>query len=120
MKSTKQGRPSDNITPILSYTQNFQDHNGITYKWVWDKNISKGSPLFVEIHDPVYNKSDRLIKQLQELENKYNPKNQERKPRITKADKELMESLQYQLEEEHYNHFPEDRPQIKTRKNAKN
>ena len=119
MKKTQRGRPQDNDVLILEYTQNFKDHNGITYKWVWNKNIFPNGPLSVEINDPQYITSDKLNRELENIEKKYIPKKGERKPRITKEDKQRMEQIEKELLEFHYSIFPEDKPIIKVRKNGK-
>jgi len=33
-KNSNKGRPVENITPILKYTQLFQDKDGTKYKWM--------------------------------------------------------------------------------------
>lgn len=111
----KRGRPQDNDVPILKYTQNFKDYNGCKYTWVWDKNISPHAPLSVSIDDPQYNVSEKLLRELEKLNEKYTPKKGDRKPRITKADKARMDEIQHELEEFHYSLYPEDRVFTKKR-----
>jgi hypothetical protein len=113
------GRPQDNDTLILEYTQFFKDHNGSSYKWTWNKNISKSGPISVTIEDPQYAISDRLNRELESIEKKYIPKKGDRKPRVTKEDKLRMEQIEKELIEFHYSKFPEDRPNIKIKKTKK-
>jgi len=115
MKSTSRGRPIENDTPRLIYKQEFKDYKGEKYIWIFDKTKFNNGPLSVEIFDPQFNESEKLLRELEKLEDKYIPKKGDRKPRITKIDKQRMEQIQKELEEFHYNLFPEDRPVIKTR-----
>ena len=103
----KRGRPLDNDIPILVYTQNFQEYTGEKYKWEWDLNKSRG-PISVEITSLQYITSDKLVKEIDLLEKKYITKNGKRKPRMLKKDKELLEKLKQDLENEHYKFYPED------------
>lgn len=113
MKSIKRGRPQDNDIPILVYTQEFKDYSGEKYKWVWDKIKSPNGPLSVEIDDPQFNISEKLLRELDKIEQKYIPKKGERKPRITKEDKQRIEQIENELIEFHYSLYPEDRPKTK-------
>lgn len=108
------GRPAENDTVIKQYTQVFTDHKGETATWEWDKNIHANGPISVTVKDPYWSVFDRKEKQLAELLNKYESKDNKRKPRITKADKEAIEKLEEEINEIWYDSFPEDRP--KTRK----
>jgi len=117
----KRGRPSfkpENL-PILEYEQNFEDEDGITYKWKFDLNKYPRGAYSVEIHDPRYNQSDKLIRELDIINKKYEIKSGQRKPRITKEDNLKILDLTQKIEDEHYRHFSDDRPQTKTRKNKK-
>lgn len=114
MKSTK-GRPVDNDTPILIYNQEFKDYTGEKFNWVWDKTKFLNGPLSVEIFDSEFNESEKLLREFEKLEEKYIPEKGNRKPRITKIDKQRMEQIQKELEEFHYNLYPEDRVVTKTR-----
>ena len=117
----KRGRPSfkpENL-PILEYEQNFEDVDGTKYKWCWDKNINPNGPLSVTINDPRYNQSDKLIRELDIINKKYEIKSGQRKPRITKEDNLKILDLTQKIEDEHYRHFSDDLPQTKTRKNKK-
>lgn len=115
----KRGRPQDNDTPILEYIQEFKDYTGVKYKWIWNKHKSPNSPLSVEIFDPQFTVSEKLLRELELLEKKYETKVGGRKPRISKADKQRMEQIDKELEEFHYSLYPEDRPVIKIRKSKK-
>jgi len=117
MKVERRGRIAENDTPILQYTQEFKDHNGETFTWIWDKTKHSNGPLSVEIKDPQWAQYDKKEKQLIELLAKYEVKKGERKPRITKADKEATEQLDNEINEIFYSFYPEDRP--KTRKPRK-
>ena len=44
-KAPNRGRPTENDTPILQYTQNFKDHTGETFTWNWDKTRFSNGPL---------------------------------------------------------------------------
>jgi len=107
MKSTR-GRHVDNITPILKYTQIFKEYDGTVYTWIWDKEINPNGPLSVTINDPQYAVSDKLIKEIDAIEHKYLPKKGERKLRITKLDKDRLETLKKQLDGQHYYFYSED------------
>ena len=119
MKVERRGRIAENDTPILQYTQEFKDHTGETFTWIWDKTKHSNGPLSVEIKDPVWATFDRKEKQLQTLLDKYEPKGNERKPRITKADKEAIEQLEYEINEIWYNNYPEDRPKVRKPRKTK-
>jgi len=118
-KSSNKGRPVENITPILKYTQHFQDKDGTRYKWEWDLNISKHTPLSVEIDDPQYAFSEKLLKELDTLNKKYITKGSERKKRVTKEDKQRIEQIELDLTEYHNGRFPEDATTTKILKNGK-
>jgi hypothetical protein len=105
-----------NDAPILVYTQEFRDHTGERHVWEWDKTKFKQGPLSVEIFDPRFINNDKLLKELEKLENKYIPKKGERKLRLTKIDKQRMEEIQKELDEIQYSFWPEDRPKQKGRK----
>ena len=117
MKIERRGRIAENDTPILQYTQEFKEHTGETFTWVWDKIKNPNGPLSVEIKSPEWATFDKKEAQLNALNQKYIPKKNERKPRITKADKEAIETLEKELCEIFYSFYPEDRP--KTRKPRK-
>jgi hypothetical protein len=114
MKVERRGRIAENDTPILQYTQEFKEHTGEIFTWIWDKTRHSNGPLSVEIKSPEWATFDKKEAQLSALNQKYVSKKNERKPRITKADKEAIETLEKELCEIFYNHYPEDRP--KTRK----
>lgn len=118
-KSSNKGRPTENITPILKYTQIFQDKDGCKYVWDWDLNISKHAPLSVTIDDPQYAFSEKLLKELDAINKKYITKGNERKKRVTKEDKQRIEQIELDLTEYHYGRFPEDRTTTKILKNGK-
>jgi hypothetical protein len=113
----RRGRQAENDTLILKYTQDFKDHTGTTYKWIWDKSISPNGPLSVEIKDKDWIEFDRKENQLNAILQKYEVKGNQRKPRITKVDKEAIEVLENEINEIWYGFYPEDRPKV--RKNAK-
>jgi hypothetical protein len=113
----KKGRPIENDTPILQYTQNFKEHTGETFIWNWDKIKFPNGPLSVEIKDPQWSNFDKLENKLSILLSKYEVKKGQRKPRITKIDKIEIERIENEMNEIFYNFFPEDRPKV--RKNAK-
>ena len=66
-KAPNRGRPTENDTPILQYTQNFKEHTGETFTWNWDKTRFPNGPLSVEIKDPQWNTFDRLENKLSSL-----------------------------------------------------
>jgi hypothetical protein len=109
MKVETRGRQAVNDTVIKQYTQVFKDHKGEIATWEWDKNINPYGPISVTVKDPFWSVFDKKEKQLAELLERYEPKGNERKPRITKADKELIEQLEYEINEIWYESFPEDR-----------
>lgn len=122
MKPTKKesrGRPIDNDTPVLIYTQTFTDIKGEKYIWKWDKTKVSNGPLSVELFEPQYDKADKLQREIDSIERLYEPIKGERKKRITKVDKDKIEYLQKELLDFHYSFYPEERPIIKIRKNAK-
>ena len=120
MKSIKgRGRPIESDEIIVKYTQNFRDHTDVKYKWEWDKEKFPNGPLSVTIDDPQFNTSEKLLRELEQIELKYIPKKGDRKPRIVKIDKQRIEEINRLLEEFHYGLYPEDAPIIKIRKNAK-
>ena len=119
MKVERRGRIAENDTPILQYTQEFKDHTGETFTWIWDKTKHSNGQLSVEIKDPIWATFDRKEKQLQTLLDKYEPKGNERKPRITKADKEAIEQLEHEINEIWYNNYPEDRPKVRKPRKTK-
>lgn len=121
MKSIKgRGRPIENDVLILKYTQKFTDIFGNVYIWNFDKTKHPNGPYSVEIHNPIYDKADKIQKKIDNILKLYESKPGQRKKRITKADKNQIDSLTKNLEEFHYSLFPEDRPVVKIRKNAKN
>ena len=115
----RRGRQVENDTIIEVYTQNFKDHNGEVFIWEWDKVQWEKGPISVEIKDPAWSKFDKLEKQLETLLSKYEVKGKERKPRITKADKLEIETLEKEINEIWYNTFPEDRGPKKGKNNRK-
>ena len=116
-KAPNRGRPTENDTPILQYTQNFKEHTGETFTWNWDKTRFLNGPLSVEIKDPQWSTFDRLENKLLSLLSQYEIKGSERKKRITKTDKLEIEALESEINEIWYGFYPEDRPKV--RKNAK-
>jgi hypothetical protein len=116
-KAPNRGRPTENDTPILQYTQNFKEHTGETFTWNWDKTKFPNGPLSVEIKDPQWSTFDRLENKLSSLLSQYEIKGSERKKRITKIDKLEIEALESEINEIWYGFYPEDRPKV--RKNAK-
>ena len=119
MKIERRGRIAENDTPILQYTQEFKEHTGETFTWVWDKIKHSNGPLSVEIKSLEWATFDKKEAQLNALRNKYEPKKNERKPRITKADKEEISKLENELSEIFYNHYPEDRPKVRKKRVTK-
>jgi len=118
-KIERRGRIAENDTVIEVYTQNFKDYTGETFTWNWDKTKFSNGPLSVEIKDPQWANFDRLEKQLSILLTKYEVKGNQRKQRITKADKLEIEQLENQINEIWYNHFPEDRPKVRKKRVTK-
>jgi hypothetical protein len=118
MKSTKtqRGRPVDNDTPRLIYTQEFKDHTGERHVWRYDKTKFKNGPISVEIFDPQFNISEKLLRELENIEKKSISKVDGRKIRILKKDKQRIEEIKKELEEIHYSFWPEDRPSVRGRK----
>ena len=112
-KIERRGRQAENDTPILQYTQEFKDHNGEIFIWEWDKSINPQGPLSVTIKDPVWATFDKKENQLYSLKQKYEVKGNKRKPRITKADKDAIETLESEINEIWYGLYPEDRPKVK-------
>lgn len=119
-KIERRGRQAENDTIIDVYTQEFKDHNGEVFIWDWDKTQFNRGPLSVEIKDPVWSTFDKKEKQLSNLLNKYEANGKERKPRITKADKLEIETLENEINEIWYNNFPEDRPKVRKKRGTKN
>jgi hypothetical protein len=117
IKSSNKGRPAENDTLRLKYTQSFKDHTGETFTWNWDKTKFPNGPLSVEIKDPQWSDFDKLENKLSDLLSKYEVKKNQRKPRITKTDKIEIERIENEMNEIFYDFFPEDRPKV--RKNAK-
>jgi hypothetical protein len=117
VKSSNRGRPAENDVVILKYTQNFKEHTGETFTWDWDKTRFPNGPLSVTIKDPQWAEFDRLENKLASLLCQYEVKGNERKKRITKADKLEIEALENEINEIWYGFYPEDRPKV--RKNAK-
>ena len=116
-KAPNRGRPIENDTPILQYTQNFKEYTGETFTWEWDKTRFPNGPLSVTIKDPQWVEFDRLENKLASLLSQYEVKGNERKKRITKTDKLEIEALEKSINEIWYGFYPEDRPKV--RKNAK-
>ena len=119
MKVERRGRIAENDTPILQYTQEFKEYTGETFTWIWDKTKHSNGPLSVEIKSLEWATFDKKEAQLNALRNKYEPKKNERKPRITKADKEEISKLENELSEIFYNHYPEDRPKVRKKRVTK-
>lgn len=117
IKSSNRGRPTENDVVILKYTQTFKDHKDEISIWDWDKNKFANGPLSVTIKDPQWAEFDKLENKLASLLLKYEVKGNQRKPRITKADKLEIETLEKEMNEIFYSFYPEDRPKV--RKNAK-
>ena len=120
MKVENRGRQAINDTVIKVYTQVFKDHKGEIATWEWDKNIHLNGPISVTVKDPYWSTFDKKEKQLAELLERYEPKGNERKPRITKADKELIEQLEHEVNEIWYDSFPEDQPKTRKPRTPKN
>jgi hypothetical protein len=120
MKVETRGRQAVNDTVIKQYTQVFKDHKGEIATWEWDKNINPYGPISVTVKDPFWSVFDKKEKQLAELLERYEPKGNERKPRITKADKELMEQLESEINEIWYESFSEDLPKTRKPRTPKN
>jgi hypothetical protein len=116
-KLTSRGRPIENDTPILQYTQVFKEYTGETFTWNWDKTRFPNGPLSVEIKDPQWSAFDKLENKLAALLSQYEVKGNDRKKRITKADKLEIEALENRMNEIFYSFYPEDKPKV--RKNAK-
>jgi acetolactate synthase-1/2/3 large subunit len=76
-KSTNRGRPTENDTPILQYTQNFKAYTGETFTWEWDKTRFPNGPLSVTIKDPQWSEFDRLENKLSSLLSQYEVKGNE-------------------------------------------
>lgn len=95
------GRPKENDTPVLKYTQKFKHLDGSITTWVWDKTINKNGPISVETEYKGYGKIDKLLKEQADINNKYLAKEGERKPRILKIDKQRLEQIEIELEQEY-------------------
>lgn len=119
---SKRGRPknAEEYIPQIKYSTSYKDNNGDEYIWYYDKNISNNGPISIELFSPKYSWSEKLLRELDILNNKYIPKKGQRKLRVTKEDKKRIEEIEIDLIEYHYNLFPEDRviPK-KPRKNAR-
>jgi hypothetical protein len=113
----RRGRIAENDTLILKYTQVFKSYTGEIQTWEWDKTKNPNGPLSVEIKDPQWALFDRLENKLSSLLSQYEVKGNQRKKRITKADKLEIETLESEINEIWYGFFPSDRPKV--RKNAK-
>lgn len=113
MKIERRGRIAENDTLILQYTQEFKEYTGEIFIWKWDKIKFPNGPLSVEIKSLEWNEFDKKESQLNSLRNKYEPKKNERKSRITKADKLEMEKLENEINEIWYSHFPDERPKVR-------
>lgn len=118
IKSSNRGRPTENDQPLEKYTQTFKSHTGEVITWEWDKTKFKFGPISVTIKDPQWSEYDKIENRLYSILEKYEVKGNQRKPRITKADKLEIEKLEKELDEIFYSFYPEDRPKV--RKNAKN
>lgn len=112
----RKGRPTENDTPILKYTQTFKDHKGEISIWDWDKIKFSNGPLSVTIKDPQWVEFDKLESKLLSLLSKYEVKGGQRKSRITKADKLEIEALENKINEIWYGFYPEDKPKKRGRK----
>lgn len=119
-KIERRGRTAENDTLIEVYTQEFKDHTNEVFIWEWDKTKWDKGPLSVEIKDPQWAQYDKKEKQLIELLAKYEVKKGERKQRITKVDKEVIEQLDSEINEIFYSFYPEDRPKIRKKRLTKN
>ena len=118
-KIERRGRIAENDTVIEVYTQEFKDYTGQIFTWNWDKTKFPNGPLSVEIKDPQWATFDKKEKQLAELLSKYEVKKGERKPRITKDDKEAIEKLESEINEIFYSFFPEDKPKVRKKRVTK-
>ena len=118
-KIERRGRVAENDTLIEVYTQVFKDHMGEVTTWNWDKTKFPNGPLSVEIKDPQCSQYDKKEKQLVELLAKYEVKKGERKPRVTKLDKEAIEQLENEMNEIFYSFYPEDRPKVRKQRVTK-
>ena len=56
MKESR-GRPAINDTPILKYTQVFEDEDGSKQIWIYDKTINPFGPISVEMKYPKEHKT---------------------------------------------------------------
>ena len=117
IKSSNRGRPIDNDQPLLKYTQTFKDHYGVVTTWEYDKTKFPYGPISVTIKDPAWSEYDKLENKLSSILQKYEVKDNQRKPRITKVDKAEIERIEKELDEIFYSFYPEDRPKV--RKNSK-
>ena len=117
----KRGRPVSEVNnePILVYTKRFEDIDGTTYIWNWDKTINPNAPISVSINDPRFNVTDKLLREFASIEKKYESKPGQRKLRISKVDNKRLEELKIQIENEHYKYYPEDEPKIHKNKTKK-
>ena len=120
------GRPSEKqVEAPRQYTRTYYDcpskpELGGKTTWHYDLDKFDKGPYLVEIHDPEYDKLEKLFEKLERLKT---PKYQEngRKKRTTKADKIKMETTERAYWKEHYKLFPEDKPkERKSRKKKKN
>lgn len=96
-KKDNRGRPSENVVEKLIYTQTFNNLDGTTSVWEWDKTINKNGPISVDILYPNHQEIDKINKQKDKILSKYLAKPGERKPRILKVDKQRLEELEEKL-----------------------
>ena len=116
------GRPSEKQVEMpRKFTRVYYDcpskpELGGKTTWYYDLDKFDKGPYLVEIHDPEYDKLEKLFEKLERLQT---PKYHEngRKKRTTKADKIKMETTERAYWKEHYKLFPEDKP--KKRKSRK-
>lgn len=117
----KRGRPKkiEEITPIHQYSIIYKEDNGDKQIWKFDTRVFPNGPISVELFTNEYHVPEQLIKDIAKIKEKYIQIKGERKPRITKADNLLLETLEKQLENEYYKLYPEDAPKKKIHKNKK-
>lgn len=117
----KRGRPKnvEDFVPQIKYSTIYENQSKEKHIWNFDQNISTNGPISVEFTSPQFTISEKLLREFELLEKKYEIKVGGRKPRITKDDKQRMEQIEKELEEFHYSLYPEDRPKVKIRKSKK-
>ena len=105
------GRPKD-IEDVVQtkYIKTYDDSI-----WYYDLNKSPNGPYRVDVLNPPYDKLEKLYEKLEKLKEPQYHENG-RKKRITKLDKQKVESAEKTYWKEHYKLYPEDIPKGRGKK----